>query len=366
MAHKPGNQNITHTVWNNYSPPPQGAAIYSINGSLTDGSVLTIKGKGFGAGATNYIYENFANFTSAGQLLQDVDNEFDTPSLFADSVADSRSGTYSINGYGLHSSDYRANISNIILGGDPTEVFSSYSIKNPVGKHMPHQGSDVVANTYPAVGSNFKPCWFLGPDSASNDIITPLLTQDRWSTDGNDLHNVAFTMGGSAPAFFTFGEWCRFTTWLKAGAVPEVDAGEMYFQGMSASGGQLEVTSQNAIFLGGTAPYKWTNVNIIGWARETTVGSTPDVANVQILLDDVYISWGDNAAVRVEIGDNANYGLCTKLSVCDPLRDANGDAVWHDRQLTVNFRASDLDLGADVFIFVTGVLNTQLVARQIL
>ena len=169
-------------------------------------------------------------------------------------------------------------------------------------------------------------------------------------------------LGGFDPTWWTFGEWNRMTTWMKAGATPETDAGNFMFQGMSETGGQLTTTSTNAIFQGGTAPYEWKSINIAGWARETNTTDTPDIVDAQILYDDIYFAWGDNAAARVEIGDNSDYSSCTILSVCDAIQNK---PAWTDEILTVNLRQANLNFVNPVYLFVFDKDNNLVDTREV-
>lgn len=338
------------------SARPSGLSLDSVSGSIVDGGVITLSGAGFQTAPTYTVYENFEQFTAAGQNLTTSNSTFDsTPSVYiADSIADSRSGTYSVNMFTENEAAtdlWQASANTFTLTDNPTEVFASYSVKNPTGKRLP--GNPIpAANTFPA-DSIAKFAWLLDVGSATNDLVIPTIpAQARFSLAGNDLGNIYEFMGGMNPPYWRFGEWIRFTTYLKAGAVPEVDAGTVYFQGMNAVDGMTEYTtpSNDVIFLNGTGPnYKWQTINFAGWFRDGDLD--PNASEVEVLFDDIYVAWGDNAAARVEIGDNAVYTSCTKLSVCDHV-------TWNAVEITATVRQSDLNFGANVYLFVTLGDNT--------
>ena len=366
MAYLPGTQYVPKSIWENYSPPPQGAAIYSISGNMVDGNLVTIKGKGFGSGS-KHMYENFSGFTSEGQRFDEVDNQFDRVSPRAKSVVDSRSGNYALDGYALHPDTgwYGGSPCDFSFGEKVTEVFASFSTKNPIGYLMPNNNITIPAPNTHSDGSNLKSLWIYDGDSGQggdgNDIIVDMLNTGSFGLEGNDLTNYINNAFGQNPDAWTFGEWVRTAVWLRAGDVPNVDVTEYMFQKMNPTNGIYNTTppTRDAVFENGTVPYQWDRFQIAAWARPFTLADNPTVDQVKLYFDDLYVAWGENAATRVELGDNANYGLCTKLSICD-------SALWDDGHITINVRESDLDFGGDVFLFVIGSDNTQLVARQVL
>lgn len=363
MSHNPLTQNVSRSIWENYSPPPQGAAIYSIKGDMTDANRIVISGSGFGQGANNHIYENFDGFNTNLQLLSEVPNNYDQVSTNArSSVGGKRTGSYCLHGQEMDALGERIGGAATCIKslGRTTEIFVSHSLKNPLGASMPWVSVDNGANVYSS-DSSVKPVWLLnnldggdGSNGAGNDLVLFMLNANRWNISGNALTNYVSTFDELAPSSWQFDEWVRLTSWLSTkGADPLNTNTTSYFQMMNRLTGQTVETRDNvSVFAsGGTAPYQWSHVNVPAWDRD---GST-----ARLLFDEVYIAWGGNEAARVEIGDNANYGLCSKLSICDHVS-------WEDNQIVVNLRESDLDLTGDVFLFITGVDNTQLVARQVL
>lgn len=64
-----------------------------------------------------------------------------------------------------------------------------------------------------------------------------------------------------------------------------------------------------------------------------------------LVIDDVYIAVGDNAAARVEIGNNPVYTNCTKLALATP-------TSWADGSITATVREGTFKSGETGYIFV--------------
>jgi hypothetical protein len=329
----------------------------------------------------------------------------------------------------------------ISFGGDYTEAFVSLALINPTGKHMPGAGVGLAANTH-ASGSHAKFPWLQGNDEAGNssyhdnDIVIPNLNGGKFSLIGNGGGTIKDGLGGTNPTWWTFGEWNRMTTWLKAGADPDMDSGQTYFEGMSHTGGKFVyssstvsifgvslnrvsctngsaflvgetvtggtsgatgvVKSTNASYLnlqhggsmdsatpvkfiigetitGGTSlavgttttnaygeahqhssKHSWPQINLPGYYRpidSTSSATYPHGANTQIVFDDFYVAVGANSAARVELGNASTYAACTKLALCDY-------SAWSNTSITAKARCADINLGADVWLFVTLADNT--------
>jgi hypothetical protein len=149
------------------------------------------------------------------------------------------------------------------------------------------------------------------------------------SIDGADsmrFDSVFGTINDDPPTYFTNGETMRGAT-SNATTVNDEDDG-------AGNGVRRPL------------PKAWHEVQIVGWARQLSLATYSWAGDVQILIDDIYVALGDNSAARVEIGDNSSYTSCTILSLCDY-------SAWSDSSISATIRGADLNLGADLWLFIT-------------
>jgi len=328
--------------------PVLGNGITSVTGTIADGQTLTIAGLGFGAdGPSNYNFNDFSGGTDGIEATTSNTN-FDEispfwPPLF---TTDSRSGSLASrffrqkNGGDLA---YAASIQTVNLGA-VTEVFKSFAVKVPAGKYFPGAGGgNAGTNADYSTSSSWKMDWLLGPDSATNDLITAThIGHGQWVSGGNDLGNLEAL--GADPTWWKWNAWNRMTQWAKAGAIPQTNAGNLYTQIANGVDAITEFSSTPVIFATGQAPYVWNDYHINGWSNSD--GSNN--ANVELIYDDCYIAWGDNSAARVELGNAATYTACTDLAICE-----TSNANWSNGTLTTTAREGGLNLAANTWLFVT-------------
>lgn len=330
--------------------------ITNVTGIISDGETLTISGAAFGSGCANIMFENYENGAVGSQVLSSNTN-YDTNNAFVIALrdADSRSGSKSASTYQQHSTvlDYRSAVIEKDFGGDYLEVYTSYAVKVPSGSTFPgNDGGSSGTNADYSSDSSWKQNWFLGPGSTTNDLITAThVGGGIWHTGGNDLGTLR--NHGTDPTWWSWGNWNRLSMWVKAGATPNVDAGNLYFQVANTAGVIYEFNDTPVIFANGTAPYRFTKVNAHGWQRERST-----LGGVKTLYDDVYIAWGDNAAARVELGNNAVYENCTDLAICDY-------SSWESGSITVTCREGGLNLAQNTWLFVTLADNTTRYSYQV-
>lgn len=347
--------------WNDLGGGSYGTApfegIMSVSGTVSDGQVLTITGGGFGSGCSSVWFEDYSD----GVLNSDIklDNTVfnvtgDGTGTFAKRVSDSRSGSLAASvfqetlaggqwvSHGLHRTFSAV-----------TELFVSQAVKIPSGSRFPGTGGGTSGtNADYSSDSSWKTVWVTGGSTGTNDIVIPShIGVGVWSHIGNDLPDKR--NWGADPTWWEWGAWNRLTTWMKAGDTPEVDAGQLYFQVANTADTLFEDSTTPVIFSGGTNPYNWTDVRVGGWIKDTATQN-----DVVVLYDDIYIAAGDNAAARVELGNNAVYENCTDLAVCD-------HNTWADGSLSVNCREGGLNLSANTWLFVTTADNTTRYSTQV-
>lgn len=298
---------------------PSGIAQGSSVSLLTDGT------NPFGTGPTNVRYEDYEQ-AGAGVEVTAANTNFDSNNNFVKAIRDSdaRSGAVSASTWQEHSTvnDWRS--ADVYIDFTAcTELFISYAVKVPSGSNFPSGGNTGTDADY-STNSSWKTSWILGPNTATNDLVTPTHTGNGvWSHSGNDLSGLR--SWGSNPTWWEWGAWNRLTTWVKAGATPQTDAGDLYFQVANTVDTIFEDSTTPVVFGSGTAPYEWSRWQPQGWqSTSSTQGG------VKTLYDCIYIATGTNAAARVELGDNAVYSSCTDLHIqhVTPANWATGQIDW--------------------------------------
>jgi len=332
-----------------------------VTGTISDGSAITITGSGFGTGTANQFFEDFSNVTNVGDELTTSNTNFTAfDSNIPKAISDSRSGTRAFQGSQLKDGTYKFAGCQFDLDSIPTtEVFVSFAVKVPTGKRFP--GNTTGPNVYSS-DSSWKTFWLLGAGtptqgSTLNDMVCPQHVggTGNWFVSGNDLKNIDDKINDDDNSWFEFGQWNRMSTWLRAGAVPNVDVGDYYFQGLNPVSGMMEDTEvglnfdgptpvpTDVIFKFGNAPYEWRQIQVPGWIRHRTAAQGGD--EVSIPYDDVYISWGTNAAARVELSNNATYTSSTRAAVCTY-------TSWSDTSISAVVREGDVNFAEDTWLHV--------------
>lgn len=367
MAFSTNTQSINETLWSAYASAPAANRILSVTGGRSDGDPLTIRGAGFGVGGdiAKINYETHANFTAPGQAISSVDNVYDMKeSDNSLSVAGGRSHGYCVEGYGTGDggANYSAAINKMTLTGNPTEVFISYWVKNPIGKKMPNADTNTVANTW-AVGSNLKFIWPMGAGSGINDMVCPtLLSNGHMAVSGNDLYLFDSPLDQNDPAFWTFGEWVNFSFWLKAGPVANIDPCDYAAHCMSASGGNYTETVPDLTALfeyADNPPGHFERLSCPGWMREQASVDNDTLDEVSFLYDDVYVSWGAGSAARIDLSNNANIFAASERSLCRIVG-------WDDEVVAIVLEQSAMNFTGDVFMHLFDRDNNIIDTRQIL
>jgi len=341
------------------------AVVSGTKGTFADNTKFRVEGIGFGPAPEIPRYENFAGGVADADVLT-TNTIFDVvPAVKATFSSDARSGALSMNTYQDNGASFGGAGGTLDYGEGVTEMFVSYATKIPVGAKFPHSDAANAAsplNDYSVGGtvSNYKIFWQDdGNTTDKNDIVIP--TQNKatggvnsgWEIAGNDLpskHDFGFD-----PAFWEFGAWVRIECWMKAGATPEVDAGNLYFSA-SNSVANVEDTVVNitpVIFSGGNSPFQWSRGNFGFFTRGNTTGDS-----IETLIDDFYFVKGANASSRIIVGDASTYALCKKSALCTMLDWSNGGT---------NFiaRTADLDLGGPLWIHHVVGENTTVLSVQV-
>ena len=337
------------------------ALAWSAPSGLADGNALTLTTDGtnpFGTGPTNVRYESFEGLTAGTRMETTANTIFDTVSPFWPAPIEndiSRSGNNSAKFTTTKESDgsVAASANTVTFIGGATEVFVSYAVKIPSGAYFPGTNAGNSGTNADYTDSSWKAAWLLGVNEGSgygNDLVIPShVGSGIWVIGGNNLGN--FIQAGSAdPTWWKWNKWNRFTTWAKAGAVPQTDAGNLYFQVANGEEALTEFSDTPVIFGSENAvpPYQWEQVNINGWMRPAVGGSDGAGTGIDTRYDDIYVSWGTNAAARVELGDNAAYTSCTNLHI-QHVTPAN----WATGQLDFNIDYGPFSQSDSLWLHIT-------------
>lgn len=294
---------------------------WSAPSGITQGSSVSLTTDGtnpFGSGPINVKYERFDS-QSVDDEITDLNSIFDDASSFWPATVkddEARSGTKSgkfVANKNIAPNDLGSSINTIDLPVGTREVFYSVASKIPTGAYFPGGGNTGTNADYDS--SSWKMAWLLGPDSATNDLVLFTHTGSGvWKHSGNDLGNL-LDLGTADPSWWKWNQWNRTTSYVKAGTTPQTDAGVIYAQIANGQDSIIEYSDTPVVFANGSANYDWTKLNVNGWARMDAGGSDSNGAGIDFRYDDIYVAYGDRAAARVELGNNATYSNCTDLHI---------------------------------------------------
>ena len=135
-------------------------------------------------------------------------------------------------------------------------MFVSGAVMVPSGSRFPgNDGGTAGTNDDYSTDSSWKAIWVFDDNTADNDICLPThVGGGEWQHAGNDI-SPALKGWGIDPTWWGWTKWNRFTTWLKAGSTPNVDAGNMYFQVANTVDTIFEDSTTPVVFGTGTLPY---------------------------------------------------------------------------------------------------------------
>jgi|GEM_PF-1818403 len=240
-------------------------------------------------------------------------------------VADGHSGEYSM----------RAQRRNDVHGfaaefPATTEVFLSYCVKIPEGRAMP--GGEEPGE-FPMDESVWKMSWLMHDDTGAGEDVD--VTIPTWTPvlaiGGNNVDTAHWA--GSQPDWWRWGQWMRLSFWFECGPDPESDPGRLVWQVVTEGEETRTIVDKGFTFMDeGTPPYSWKRLVIPGWSNTK---STP-AENVEVLYDDVYLATGEDANARLELGDDATYGDCTRLGLSE-IRS------WSSNRVSAVLRTGSID-----------------------
>lgn len=342
------------------------ALAWAAPSGLSQGSSVSLTTDGtnpFGDGPVNVLYEDFSSQAVDAEVT-DLNSIFDDASDFWPATVKSdeaRSGTKSgkfVANKNIAPNDLGSAINSIDLPVGTREVFVSIASKIPLGAYFPAGGNSGTDSDYDS--SSWKMAWLLGPDTATNDLVLFTHTGNGvWQISGNDLGSL-LTLGAANPTWWKWNKWNRTTSYVKAGATPQTDAGVVYAQIANGEEAITEYSGTPVVFSSGSGNYDWTKLNVNGWARTDAGGSDGSGTGIDFRYDDIYVAYGDRAAARVELGDSATYANCTDLHI-QKVTPAN----WSTNQINWDIDYGPFTQGASLWLHITREDNSTHYAIQV-
>ncbi len=323
----------------------QNPQINNVSGTILDGQQITITGSNFGANGPNIVlFDDFKRGTDGEDITL-------TATI----------GNWNVrNHLPTYGKDSQNNIAGRFIGdgggrliaefSDVQEIFISYRVIIPIGNHFPNSGAP---NTFPP-GSQWKIVWLMDGDrgaAGNDDLVLPTWGNGTYfSIAGNDN---AYQLQTGRPSndtnWFSFLDWNRYSVYMKGGAIPDVDPGTVWAQGMSEEFGQkIFGSTDRRLFDGDDTPdgyqfeddaiSRWNRLNVPGWHR----GGDDNAA---AMYDDIYVATGSYAQARIEIGNKPVYSNCDVLAIATP-------TSWQDNVITTTVRQGTFQDGETTYLFV--------------
>jgi len=376
--------------------------INSVTGVLVDNGTVTINGADFGSqGPSIWLYEDFeggitGNSVGFNAVIGNWTGTGTYPPVFSDLA--SYSGNLGMRGY-----DGTLPNSPCFISGGPncfqvmktsfppaTEIFLSYWVQIPLGTTFPGHNTTGLVPTDGSlpVGhigtSTWKVAWIFDGDNATtnNDVALPTYNNGSFDLEGNNTrqpinNSVRIIAAAALPPQtglkFAFGQWVRFTAWMKAPPSDPLGLGFARFTYEIPTMGVREIRTNNGekqVFCGppidnncpsgGTKPpYQWTHLNINAFMGNGVVA--PGWAQTHPVFDEVYFATGAGSQARIEICDAQIYVDCERFGFITP----NSTLEWTDSSITGVIRKgalTDIDIergGAYLYVYdENGLVNT--------
>ena len=324
-------------------------SVSGISGTISNGSVVTITGNGFGTTGPNVVlFDDFELGTNGGNLSDQVRNaQIGTwrdvsgsisPYYPTYSNAQAHSGSLAVRqNWGSGSGTQEgARWIGATMGGTYNNIYFSFWTYLPVGQNVP--GS--CSGTGCGAGPNWKVWWLSTNDAFQNDYASEIITDPPRETtlcwvDGSANRSCY----GYAPFSFTKGRWKRW---------------EVHLVGSTTNGsGQLWFTdSGNTRTQWGSITGRTLDDGTTGWGYLHFPGYGRYDSNSNTYYDDIYVASGSGAQARVEIGNTSTYDTCTNLTIAT----VNS---WSNTSVNATVRQGSFSSGS-AYLYVidsTGAVN---------
>lgn len=313
--------------------------ITGVEGTISDGSSISIGGSGFGAVGPNVVlfddYEKGSNGStvSTASGSAQVGQWSKAIGGITYSTAYAHSGAKS--GQSQWANAASGNIPQTQLSFNGADrVFLSWWQYVPTNRVIP-------GTTNPSLGgTNWKIFWLWSDPFPQSDHLTVYLNDssgpNTWSYAlcGDDT-TLSYNSGSPSmyrSSYLTKGVWNRYSFYFSGSP----SSGTIRMYEVSATQGFhtiLDSSGLNTLHSG----QLWNQLTLPGYGRQD--------GNSQTYVDDVYVATGSGAQARVEIGDRPVYTSCTNLALATP-------ASWSGGTVRATVRQGSFPAGESAYLFV--------------
>ncbi len=295
---------------------------YILDDSFIEGSRIRIHGSNFGNGPQLILFDDFENGTP-NEPIQTGSNSARIGNWNAIEGTVSYTDYSAVSGSLAFSADmnsYWRNLVEVLLPSNTRKVFISWWLFLPADNNYPGElSSDKI---------NWKQMWIQGAGTTDDDLIVPVFLEGSKLFDGNDAPYTNYTTVN-----FRKGVWKKLWVFIYGGYNSD---GICNFWELDNDGPIQRENDISATILDEGGLFERVHVN--GYGRATP--------NCHPMFDDVYVAVGDNAQVRVEIGDNNNYDNCKNLATVPALS-------WNNDQIEIDLLFGNLNGVSDFYLFIT-------------
>jgi len=305
-------------------------SVNSVNGSISNGQLITINGTGFGANGPTVVYfDDFEKGTNG--------------SIINVGSSTAQIGGYSyVDPYAKYSNTYK-NGGNLAFFSDVSQGTNSAQIPLPVGtKEVFYSYNNYVPSNSPLPGENsgginWKMIWELGALGNSGTATSPTffhvmnaINTIHLGANDPDASTAVDVYEGST---FVKGAWNFYSVWHKLGTN---NNGGIFitFKNQNSRG---TAGSNTANITSSSTTNDIRNINLNGYVRQTPGAS--------VYFDDVYVATGPYARARVEIGDASSYANCSKIAIATAV-------TWADSQVTAIIRQGSFNTGDNAYLYL--------------
>lgn len=297
--------------------------VSEVSGTVANGQTVIISGSGFGSGPNVLVFDDFEKGMN-GSLIKSGTGSAEVGRWDAVEGSPKYSTANKVSGslaFRADQSIYGGQNVQKMLPASTTKVFVSWWLLIPSGNVLPGTGN--------SAGINWKNVWVLGSNTVDDDLVIPtFLGNNSYYINGNNaLYKRWITLD------FNIGTWKRVWCYLNGGSN---NTGQVHYWELTSSGVVQRVNDNNVTVLNSGGLFEKININAYG--RQTS--------NCYPTFDDVYIATGDNARARIEIGNNATYANCTKLTMVTP-------DSWTSTNITAKVWQGQFTSSDSAFLFVT-------------
>ncbi len=272
--------------------------VSGVSGTVSNGQSITIAGSSFGSGPNVAVFDDFEKGTN-GQTLG-LTAEVGSWDSDPGNPPPVYSNSYKISGnlaaYADQSQAGHSAIHAYKSIPNTTKLFFSWWVLVPPGADYPGEGY-----------GTWKLIWPMGSSPGYHDFTMPTImgSGPTIAMASNDLNTTNHDITLYPSLNFVKGQWLRY--WMYIDSTQGNGSIKGWY--LDSSGVHSMGSWSNLNFQWSESYFQQFSFNAYG---ESGGG------NNKVMFDDTYLTTGDNAQARIEIGNNATYANCTKLTVATP------------------------------------------------